>query len=577
MEFALAVLLVSSLTCVGLLALWAATSGEHWFVRTAVFAGVLSLLLLVPAFEPFAIFMCQGLVIAIGIQSNRFWQNRSSPTNWSWRFSLTDILLFTTLVAFVVPTAIALLADEWLDWHNVWQLGIASGVVVLLAWWCLACMSYSRKKKAGAVLGCLLVLSATLSWIEPSLLSSILYVDEWFNFGLGPWQVHLWFTAFGLIFLAVLLLGTLAAGGKRLLLVGLSLIVGMPSVYCYYRLMTPLPIPQIELPSPNGYDDLVAAGKLADSRLINFWGETPIEQLVAGLPKFANVYERAELGFSRTVRVPVKFESYDVDVDSCGALRSLARAFGARGDVHLASGDIEKTMDDYLTISMLGSQSRNGGVLIHWMVATAIDGVGEHALYQIHKQMNASQCLRAIETYAEIESSTDSLEKILYRERVWCERAYGFYGRLSVILDDLVEEGHWSNLQIENVIAPRYRAKHQLLLTTLAIRAYDDVHGTLPTNLAQLVPEFLEQLPLDPFDVAGGALRYQANGEEYRLYSIGQNQVDDGGLKPEQDADGLNDHETGDLLLDVVFAPWEAEEAIEEESKPSDEAFGFGE
>jgi len=49
MEIALTVLLVSSLTCVGLLALGAATSQRHWFVRTAAFVGVLSLLLLVPA------------------------------------------------------------------------------------------------------------------------------------------------------------------------------------------------------------------------------------------------------------------------------------------------------------------------------------------------------------------------------------------------------------------------------------------------------------------------------------------------------------------------------------------------
>ena len=43
MELALAVLICTSLTCVGLLALWAATSPWHWFLRTAIFVGMLSL------------------------------------------------------------------------------------------------------------------------------------------------------------------------------------------------------------------------------------------------------------------------------------------------------------------------------------------------------------------------------------------------------------------------------------------------------------------------------------------------------------------------------------------------------
>ena len=52
-ELVLATLLVTSFTCVGLLALWAATSPQHWFVRTAIVLGVLSPLLFRPMYEPF--------------------------------------------------------------------------------------------------------------------------------------------------------------------------------------------------------------------------------------------------------------------------------------------------------------------------------------------------------------------------------------------------------------------------------------------------------------------------------------------------------------------------------------------
>ncbi len=78
MELALAALLVSSLTCVGLLALWAETSRRHWFLRTAVFVGTLSLLLLIPAYEPFVAFALQGAVVASGVQLARRWRRTSS-------------------------------------------------------------------------------------------------------------------------------------------------------------------------------------------------------------------------------------------------------------------------------------------------------------------------------------------------------------------------------------------------------------------------------------------------------------------------------------------------------------------
>src|SRR5687767_7422802 len=67
MEIAIAVLLISALTTTGLLALWAATSRRHWFLRTAAFLAMLSPLLLVPAYEPFVALALQGAVVAGGV------------------------------------------------------------------------------------------------------------------------------------------------------------------------------------------------------------------------------------------------------------------------------------------------------------------------------------------------------------------------------------------------------------------------------------------------------------------------------------------------------------------------------
>ena len=64
--------------------------------------------------------------------------------------------------------------------------------------------------------------------------------------------------------------------------------------------------------------------------------------------------------------------------------------------------------------------------------------------------------------------------------------------------------------------------------TTLALRAYEIAHGQLPTDLAALVPEFLDEVPSDDFD--GKPLRYSA--DKKIVYSVGKNLKDDGGEGP---------------------------------------------
>ncbi len=73
--------------------------------------------------------------------------------------------------------------------------------------------------------------------------------------------------------------------------------------------------------------------------------------------------------------------------------------------------------------------------------------------------------------------------------------------------------------------------------TACALERFRRAHGAYPDALAQMVPAFLNEVPRDVID--GEPLRYRREGERgYVLYSIAQNQRDDGGLtgkKSEQD------------------------------------------
>ena len=61
----------------------------------------------------------------------------------------------------------------------------------------------------------------------------------------------------------------------------------------------------------------------------------------------------------------------------------------------------------------------------------------------------------------------------------------------------------------------------------LAVEHFRLVHGQLPENLNELVPQFLSAVPADPF--GGQPLRYHRLGKGYVIYSIGSDGEDNGG------------------------------------------------
>jgi hypothetical protein len=93
----------------------------------------------------------------------------------------------------------------------------------------------------------------------------------------------------------------------------------------------------------------------------------------------------------------------------------------------------------------------------------------------------------------------------------------------------------------------RHETSRQFILASIALKRYHLRHRRHPIKLDDLVPEYLDSVPLDI--VAGGVLQYRPNPDgTYTLYSIGENGVDDGG-----DPTGPNWYEGKDWIW-----PWPA-------------------
>jgi hypothetical protein len=74
----------------------------------------------------------------------------------------------------------------------------------------------------------------------------------------------------------------------------------------------------------------------------------------------------------------------------------------------------------------------------------------------------------------------------------------------------------------------RKLAQMRCLMTMLAVERYRSAKGDWPAKLEELTPKLLKKVPLDPFD--GKPLRYLRVADGVIVYSVGPDEIDNGGL-----------------------------------------------
>ena len=71
-------------------------------------------------------------------------------------------------------------------------------------------------------------------------------------------------------------------------------------------------------------------------------------------------------------------------------------------------------------------------------------------------------------------------------------------------------------------------------ILAIVIERYRRSHGELPSSLDEVLPTYINSIPLDP--LTGKKLLYSHDEETYVVYSVGINRQDDGGsIKPKAD------------------------------------------
>lgn len=96
----------------------------------------------------------------------------------------------------------------------------------------------------------------------------------------------------------------------------------------------------------------------------------------------------------------------------------------------------------------------------------------------------------------------------------------------------------------------RGRALHEATLTVLALNRRRLEEGGYPTGLNELVTAgYLEQVPMDPY--SDKPIVYKKTGDDFVLYSLGQNFADDGGklIREGDEIEKWGTEEEGDAVF----------------------------
>ncbi len=264
----------------------------------------------------------------------------------------------------------------------------------------------------------------------------------------------------------------------------------------WFRSPTPAPI---SMPSPNGYDDFIEAGKLLTGELPNKLTATR-EELEAYVGKNQAALKLARVGLGHESRVRTQFTPTYMGqhTPELVSLRKLGETFLAEGRLAEWNQRTNAAVESYLEAITLGDDIIHGGVIIDHLVGTAIELRALVTLQALIPVLDVPPCRGAIKALESLEAKRASTNDTLRVEKEWSWKANGLVNYIRFwVADpklDAITEARESLVKQDST---RQR-QAGILLIDLAARAFELEKGRRPQSAKELVPDYLKAVPKDP-------------------------------------------------------------------------------
>ena len=276
------------------------------------------------------------------------------------------------------------------------------------------------------------------------------------------------------------------------------LLVGAGALISAFWLLQSPPLPKTEpLPKPNGYDDFLAGVKMLSGDCPDLKTAT-IDALAGYVASNRAALDRARLGLSRPCRVPTERSTAYMGrhLAELAALKQMARALAAEGRLASLANQPAAAATNYLTVIKFGLEVERGGVLIDALVAIACESMGARQLAAEVPRLSAEQSRALLRQVEDLESGREPIEKIMEQENAWARsQQKGITG--------LIERGvaRWTMSSSRQKVLTKYNQECRRPLdleASLAGRAFELEKGRPAKDWGDLVPAYLERIPLDP-------------------------------------------------------------------------------
>ncbi len=299
------------------------------------------------------------------------------------------------------------------------------------------------------------------------------------------------------------------------------------------------------LPNPNGYDDMLKATKLLNGDIGN--GSTlDHDELAALVSTNAEALRLVRLGLGRSCCVPDSaMTNVTMLVATLANLKSLARLLAQEGRLAEMEGRSKDAAQSYLDLMYYGDQISRGGMLIQRLVGIACEALGDTPLCKLLPKLKPEELRALLPKLEQIDTGGVTWDEVKRGERRFTR-----YQLSQTFNPFIIVVGVWQNWRTVRTAENRHHrvvAHVRLLAVEVALRCYQSEHGqAAPSGLEQLVPTYLSRVPGDPF--SGGPLIYRPQGTNWLAYSIGEDRVDNGGIRVRRGAPGTVP--VGDLFFD---------------------------
>jgi hypothetical protein len=304
------------------------------------------------------------------------------------------------------------------------------------------------------------------------------------------------------------------------------LLIAAPPVAFYAWLVEPQLISLAAPPDENGMDDLLRAGEMVAKPAVDI-SALSHEALLRYLEHSKSALALARTALARPCQMTMPTDGTpltDLNFERTQNLRQLGRVLAAAGRNHLESGDLHGAAHDYFQVVRLGDAMMHGGAMLHATIGVAIQGAGLEGLRQLLPQLDSAARQDLDARLAKLDAEQEEFDEIAAREWQYAKMTTPWNVRWTLLQVPQL----WDQSRLAAELAfNRGMAWRRLLRTHLALRRFWLAENKYPESLEELVPHYLGELPFDPF--SGSSLIYRRLPEGYRLYSVGENRIDDGG------------------------------------------------